>query len=153
MKTVTLIRHAQSKFNAGEIKSEQDLINCKLSANGINQATTINGSFNLLILSPLKRAIQTYTYSNIHTEDIIISHLFREQRENTPLNYLENESISPENDVQMKERVMVAVQYLKSCKPTNIGVITHAHFIYYFMKHFNIQPFILENGKSITFNI
>ena len=53
---------------------------------------SLNLSFDLLIISPLKRALETYTNSNIKAKELMINNLFIEQKEDHPLNFLENES-------------------------------------------------------------
>ena len=68
MKTVTLIRHAESHFNAGNYKTDEEIRNCRITNLGIQQAKQLNQSFDIVVLSPLKRAMETYLNSNIKTK-------------------------------------------------------------------------------------
>ena len=73
---ITFIRHAQSLYNAGLA----DVKNCPLSPSGCQEASRLVGEFDLLVLSPLKRAIQTYAFSQIKAGEIVISPLARENK-------------------------------------------------------------------------
>lgn len=153
MKTITLIRHAQSKFNAGQYTSENELINCKLTEQGKKDCEKLNLSFDLLIISPLKRALETYTNSNIKTKEIIINDLFREQKENHPLNFLENEIVIQETTEEVWERVSKAKKFIETLEFTNIGIISHRNFLWYLLDEFEQDPIALDNLQTITFKI
>lgn len=71
MKKVTLMRHAQSKFNAGHYKTDNELRNCGLTEFGLNQAKSLNQTFDVVVISTLRRAIQTYDNSNIKTPNVL----------------------------------------------------------------------------------
>src|SRR5579885_3006321 len=151
MKKITIIRHAESLFNAGLYKTEQDIINCKLSENGKIQSKQLNHSFDLLILSPLKRAIETYVNSNIKTKEIMINDLFREYKENSALNFLENEEVKSETKDELNLRIIEAKEYLKNLPQNNIGIISHGIFIYYFIQNCALSPKLIHNSEAITF--
>lgn len=153
MKTITIIRHAQSKFNAGECKTEAELRNSKLTTLGKIQASQLNQSFDLVILSPLKRAIETYANSNIKTKEIVISDHFRERKENSVLNFLENEDVVPESENEVKLRAQKAVDYLRSLPQNNIGIVSHGCFIWYLLEKAGQQPVATYNTQTITFNL
>lgn len=153
MKKITIIRHAESKFNAGEIKSEDELLNCKITEFGKKQATSLCHSFDTLILSPLKRAIETYVHSNIKTREIIVCDLFREQKEDSSLNYLENEIIQPETLDDVRKRAQQAIQFIKSHNSGNIGIISHGYFMWYFLEQCGQPPIPTYNCQSITFEL
>jgi broad specificity phosphatase PhoE len=138
MKTITIIRHAQSKFNAGECKTEAELRNSKLTTLGKIQASQLNQSFDLVILSPLKRAIETYANSNI---------------KNSVLNFLENEDVVPESENEVKLRAQKAVDYLRSLPQNNIGIVSHGCFIWYLLEKAGQQPVATYNTQTITFNL
>jgi broad specificity phosphatase PhoE len=150
VKTVTLIRHGQSKFNVGQCKNEDELRNCDLTEVGKVQASTIEGTFDILIVSTLKRAILTYHNSKIQSNNIVYTDLVREQREELSLNYLVGEEIKPESPDDMRKRVKKAIEYVKNLKYENIGIVTHAYFIWYFLEQTGNNPFILQNAKSVT---
>ena len=153
MKKITIIRHAQSKFNAGEYTTDDELRNCELSELGKQQAKNLNHEFDLLVLSPLKRAIETYAHSNIKTKNVIICDLFREQKEEGQLNYLDFEEINPESIEDIKQRVLEAKDYLKMLSSNNIGIISHAVFIYYFLWACDQPARIIGNTESIVLEI
>ena len=153
MKSITIIRHAQSKFNAGEFNTAEEIRNCKLTDYGKSQSKSLDQSFDIIILSPLKRAIETYTNSNLKSERVIISDLFREQKEDHPLNYLENETIAPESASDARARAREAVKFLKTLDYTNIGIISHGCFIWYFLEQAGQQPQSTYNTQTIQFQL
>ena len=153
MKTVTIIRHAQSKFNAGEYKTEEEITNCRLTQYGIAQANSLNHSFDLLILSPLKRAFETYVNSNIKCKQIMISNLVREQLDGRSLNCLELETIGNESSDEVRKRAREAVEMIKNLKSDNIGIISHGCFIWYLLEQFDQPPTGTYNCQTITFTL
>ncbi len=112
MKKVTIIRHAQSHFNAGSYKTDEEARNCRLTDDGIQQAKKLELSFDILIVSPLKRALETYLNSGIKCRQLIVSDLFREIREDKPLNYLDFEPINPESINSARQRAKDAVEFV-----------------------------------------
>ena len=153
MTKITIIRHAQSLFNAGLCKDDSDLRNSRLSDFGKQQAANLNRKFDLLILSPLKRAIETYAHSNIKTREIIISDLVREQKEVMSLNYLDFESIEPESIEDIKQRAIAARDYIKTLKSDNIGIISHYLFIAHFLAACGQEVQYPNNTQIITFEL
>ena len=153
MKKVTLIRHAQSIFNSGEYYKDSDLLDCPLSNKGIEQAKEITGQFDLIICSTLKRAKQTLDNSSITANVTMYSDLFREQRQTSVLNFLEGEQIVDETPDDVRKRAREACNYIKTIPYTDIGIISHAHFIWYFLEQCAIQPFILQNGQNVILHI
>ncbi len=140
---ITFIRHAQSKFNSGE--EYLTSINCELSDKGKIQCSELKIHTDLLIISPLKRAIQTYANSNIKTKDIEINNLFRECI-TSPLNKLDFENtnfIETVND--SINRAKLAFEYLKSLnnKYSSIVVISHHDFLHILLE--------TQFGKNIYF--
>jgi broad specificity phosphatase PhoE len=78
---LTFIRHGQSRDNAGECKTEPEKVNADLSGLGQEQAAKLRIACDLVILSPLRRALHTYALSSIHSiQSPIVSPLFREER-------------------------------------------------------------------------
>jgi broad specificity phosphatase PhoE len=129
-KLITLIRHAESKFNNGEAKgSDED--NCRLSDNGIKQAQGLEFKFDLLVISPLKRALETYINSSIKVKNVEINLLFREWITNgkSGLNFLELEERKTESKDELSTRVDSCIKYLKKSTAVNIGVISHYDFL------------------------
>lgn len=153
MKTVTIIRHAQSKFNAGEYKSDEEVRNCRLTNYGVEQAKNLNHSFDILVVSPLKRALETYLNSGIRCRQLIMSDLFREQKEDKPLNFLDFEEIKPESHEDVRKRAKEAVEFIKNLKSDNIGIISHGCYLWYFLEQCGQPPQGLYNCQAITFKL
>ena len=155
MKSITIIRHAQSKFNAGQYKTDEEIANCRLSEFGKSQAKNLTQSFDIVILSPLKRAIETYANSNIKCGKMIINDLFREYKEleAKPLNFLELEKLTPETLDDLNKRINDAIQYLKTLPYNNIGIISHGIFIHHFLEHLGIAHGLINNAQTITINL
>ncbi len=151
MKTVTIIRHGQSKQNAGQCKNDDELRNCALSDVGKEQSKNLNQNFDVVIVSPLKRAIETYENSNIKAGNVIYSDLFREHREHNLSEFLENEEVIPE--INVRQRAQNAFQFLKELNFNNIGIVTHLCFSWYLLEQCGQPISSLENTQSITFNI
>lgn len=153
MKTITIIRHAQSKFNAGEFKTEEEIANCRLTNYGIEQAKQLNHTFDHLILSPLKRAFETYVNSNIKCKQLTVSHLVREQLDGRQLNFLELEEIRYESHIDVRNRAKEAVEMIKKINSDNIGIISHGCFIWYLLEQFGQPPQGTYNCQAITFKL
>lgn len=73
-KNLTFIRHAESMHNAHtnypNLK-DHEFVNTKLSENGIKQANKISGQCDLLIVSPMKRTLETYVHSQLKVKRLI----------------------------------------------------------------------------------
>ncbi len=153
MKKITIIRHAQSQFNAGNFKTDEEIRNCRLTDFGIQQAKSLNQTFDVIVVSPLKRALETYLNSNIKTRQLIVSDLFREQKEDKPLNYLDLEEIKPESPYDARRRDNEAIEFIKNIKSDNIGIISHGCFIWYFLEQIGYPPTSTHNCQAITFTL
>ena len=145
----------ESKYNV--YMNESKLIDCGITKNGEKQASKLNFDFDLLILSPMKRCIDTYKYSNIKCQNIIICDLFREykidicdflkfeieqynkNKKNAKMIYFVRET-----EKQLIKRVELSKIYLKNIindycnnkskdkNNLNICVLTHNDFTWYF---------------------
>ena len=153
MKTITIIRHGQSHFNAGNFNTDEEVRNCRLTEVGIQQAKQLNHSFDVVIVSTLKRALETYLNSNIKCRQLITSDLIREQKEDKPLNYLDLEEIVPENAEDVRKRAREAIELIKSLEYNNIGIVSHGYFIWYFLEQCGQPPQPTYNCQSITFSL
>ncbi len=151
-KSITLIRHAQSIGNAyleaTHLSSQfatpiaplvsSLLYNTRLSQLGIKQAKALSDSrhsYDLVVLSPLRRVIQTYAYSNILTRNLIISNLFRERiLDDTDIeSVLDNETPVQETDREFLFRVAESRRFLLSRPEQNICVVSHEIFMVEFL--------------------
>lgn len=122
-KTVTCIRHGQPQEC-----SEGDPC---LSEIGISQASVLTGQFDLIVLSPLRRAIETYTRSNVSGSRIIVSDLAREQRDDKKYNQLRGEGAVSETVDDMYRRMSEFREFLKGQPENNICVFSSAFAICY----------------------
>jgi len=155
MKTITIIRHGESIYNAGEFKKESEVANCRLSDKGKIQSQSLDQSFDILIVSPLKRALETYVNSQIKTKELIISPLFAEHRNGKPLNYLENEEYVVETPDDLAKRAKSALQFVRSLPKLqqNIGIISHGDFLHNFLKECQQKQAYLKNTEAVTFKL
>lgn len=79
VKTLYFIRHGQSLHNIKDPnKPDTDYRNTALSEEGKTQAGKIKGSIALAIVSPLRRTIQTYAYSQLTVGRLITLEDIRE---------------------------------------------------------------------------
>jgi len=142
MLLLSFIRHAQSRYNSGTC-NVYNIQNCGLSDDGFVQAMSLELEFDCIVLSPLRRAIQTYALSHIKTGKVIISDLFREFRVvGHPSNHLEKEQSSRETEQDLVDRAKEAMEFLRNLPYENIGVVTHYNFTAAFSK-------LINNDKSI----
>ena len=148
-KKITLIRHAQSRFNAGQTDA---LTNCGITDQGAQDASNLNFSFDCLIISPLKRSIQTYTCSKIKTGKIMINELFREHV-SWNLNFLDNETPAIETVDDLVKRAYAAFEFLNTIEYYNIGVITHSDFLQTFTERILGTKISLNNCQALEFYI
>ena len=153
MPHVTFIRHAESEFNANPVQ-DHALINCDITTNGMKQCKKLDLSFDLLIMTPLKRSQSTYIHSNIKAKKLDILSLFREYKQDV-CDFLKDEKLIKETEEEIISRVRKAIDYLRSLKEKNIGVIGHSDFIWYFMKEItgNDEHEILKNCEYIVITI
>jgi|SRR5579872_5576834 len=152
-KTITAIRHAQSTHNAGLHKTDKDAANCGLSDEGKKQAAKIELTTELLILSPLRRAMDTYIRSQIKTKEIVISPLFIEYQDGKPLNYLEAQPNIRETPNELVRRAQTAISYLKSLPQKNICIVSHGDFLNAFFKELGLKVPYPQNAQAFQFEV
>jgi len=97
-KTIFLIRHGESEDNVRATqfpdRPEQDFVNTKLTPLGREQAAAIKGPCQLLMISPLRRTLETYAFSGLTCAHLEVSYLCREWLGWGPSQYLEGEDQS-----------------------------------------------------------
>jgi len=71
---IYFVRHALSKANKGN----KNYVDTPLSPEGIEQAQQLQGHFDLVFCSPLRRTKETLHYSQITYDSLIIEHNIRE---------------------------------------------------------------------------
>jgi broad specificity phosphatase PhoE len=125
---ITFLRHAQSLFNK-YLTSEKD---CDLSPEGKLQAADLIGSYDVIILSPLRRTHQTLLYSKIRGRRILITELCREKRSDI-CDFLPGEDETRKESVEeLVVRIDSFRKFLReNCSPDeSVLVIAHGDFIF-----------------------
>jgi len=124
--TVYLIRHGQSCANAGD----KTIIDPPLTLLGREQAAAINLTVDLVICSPMRRALETYHYSNIISPLYIIINELRERICDIGDTML-LEEYTPENDRDFHLRIQTLADYLLKYNNQygNIAVVCHGCII------------------------
>ena len=134
---IYFFKHTESTYNSGLTKS-----NCRnpvLSENGINQAKKIMIDVDCVILTPLKRSIQTFSNAQVKCSHVEICDLFRERMVGED-NFLEREDYKFETQEEFENRIKKSIEKLKEY--SKIKFISHFGFINEFTK--------VMTGKSIT---
>ena len=127
-KRITLIRHAQSIFNANNDMTK----NGGITEEGKRVASQLRGSFDLVICSTLKRARQTLDYSEIEYSSVVFTDLCRERMDGNPTNCFNGQTNFIESDEDFKCRIFeFKIMLKKKAKKYNkICVISHNGFLY-----------------------
>jgi broad specificity phosphatase PhoE len=142
MSHITFLRHAESIFN---VDCKSNLRDCSLTTFGILQASTLNGHYDLIIVSPLLRAKQTLLHSNITYDHCIINNLIREFKTD-PCDFFEDEEYKLETEDELMDRGNEFINELKRLN-SNILVISHCEFI------FSITGTSLHNIEKLSIEI
>lgn len=123
---VTYIRHAESIFN---VDSSSKLHDCGLTTVGIEQASLLQGEYDLALISPLKRARETLEYSQIKYHKLETLHILREYKED-PCDYFEDEQEIPESEEELTERQDSFIKYLYDLRGyRTVIVISHGELL------------------------
>lgn len=147
---ITFLRHCESIFNA----ENSDFKNCLLSKKGVDQAKKLSGSYEYVIISPLKRCQETLKYSQIIYDKIEEMEIVREHKVNI-CDFLEHEEVVFESETEIMERIIKFKEILKEVQKIykSILVVTHSDFVWYFtMRKVKDDCFgkWLENGEMYT---
>jgi broad specificity phosphatase PhoE len=125
---VCFLRHAESIFNAKK-QSEKD---CDLTEKGKEQAAEIQGEYDVVICSILKRTRQTLALSKIKAGQIIYTDLCREKRSDI-CDFLPHEDEKElETMGELFQRIQRFTYFLKSqVSPyQSVLVVSHGDFIH-----------------------
>lgn len=124
---ITLLRHAQSTYNANGDMSP----NVGITDEGKIQASRLNGEFDLVICSTLRRARETLDHSNIKYKKIIFTEMCREVSGGNPVNSYNGETFL-ENEEDIKHRITSFKLFLlkKSKRYNKIIVVAHHDFLF-----------------------
>jgi broad specificity phosphatase PhoE len=136
-KNLYFIRHGESEHNAKHSLSESekskmkeiDFVNTCLSLKGKEQAKQIQGSLDLVIVSPLRRTLETYIHSGLRVKRLLTSDLFREWMIYGPSGQFECEEDKNESNEQINTRIKNAIEFIKLQPESNIGIISHGVFL------------------------
>ncbi len=137
---VTLLRHAESMFNTG-VSNVEDV---NLTFKGAKQAQKLTGQYDLVICSPLRRAVDTLFYSKIKYRELILDHDVREVKKDI-CDFLLFEPKKIETEKQVLKRVERFKKYLDSLEGEyqRILIVSHGDFIWYLTSK-------LVNGDGLT---
>jgi len=145
---VDFLRHAESIFNAN-LTSEKD---CDLTQKGYEQADKVEGEYDVVICSIMRRTQLTLQKSKIKYGRVIYTDLCREKRQDI-CDYLpyEDETIK-ETDEQLEYRIKSFVYFLKSQVSTyqSVLVVSHGDFIHTLGKKSKSYP---QNAEIQSFEI
>lgn len=125
---LTFLRHAESIFNRDGTSEK----NCSLSELGVQQASQVTGSYDVIICSILKRAKETLLHSQLSSKHLYFTDTCREVRRDI-CDYLEGEDESKEDsDEDIARQIKSFKEFLHSkAKPTDrVLVISHRDFIH-----------------------
>ena len=125
---VHFLRHAQSIFNAN-LTSEKD---CNLTQKGIEQASELNATYDVVICSTMKRACQTLENSKIKYGILYFTDLCREKKVDICDFLPFEDETQKESDEELEKRIERFLYFLKSqCSSyQSILVVSHGDFIY-----------------------
>ena len=107
-----------------------------LSPIGVEQANRLTSEFDLIILSPLRRAIETYTRSNVSGKRVVICDEAREQRDQNMYNQLRSEEPIRESVEDMFARYAILKDFILSQPEENICLFSSAFTICYLQQLF-----------------
>lgn len=125
---VDFLRHAESIFNAN-LTSEKD---CDLTDKGRQQASELEGDYDIVICSIMNRTCKTLDLSKIRYGRLVFTDLCREKRVDI-CDYLAHEDDTiKETDQELEERIQVFKVFLKSqvSSYNNVLVVSHGDFIH-----------------------
>ena len=125
-KVIFFIRHGESLHNADPVKHD-GIRNPGLSDLGKKQAAQLSGTSDLIIVSPLKRTLETLQFSKIKSKKIISCILFREWTAHGPSCWLEgeNEKTIWETEADLMKRSWKAWDFVKTRPETFITIVAH----------------------------
>jgi broad specificity phosphatase PhoE len=109
--------------------------NCPLTERGEEQARALTGSYDLLLVSPLRRAKDTLFFSQLQAKRIvytpIVSEVYVDSCDEEDRASEEKHAVEDEGHIQ--NRMSQLISYLKQHQSKKIGVLTHPRFISWFI--------------------
>lgn len=125
---IRLIRHGESTWNSSGDTSR----NVPTTEHGKKQSEVLEGEYDLVICSTMRRARETLDHSNIKYSKVVFTDICREILDENPSNCYNGETKLNETDEERKERINQFNEYLKeqSKNYEKIAVITHGVFLH-----------------------
>lgn len=144
MQKIELLRHAQSLFNRYGI-DERD---CGITNQGREQASKIEGYWDLVICSPMRRCRETLEASQIKYGELKIEEMCRERRD-SQCDFFYKEEVPKESVEELLERCSQFKNLLRELrkKYNTILVVSHSGFIWH------LTSFLNENGHRIGWRL
>ncbi len=125
---VQFLRHAESIFNR-DLISEKD---CDLTEKGRQQASKVEGDYDIVICSTMKRACQTLDNSKLTYGRLIFTDLCREKKADI-CDFLPHEDeTEKETEEELEKRIQSFLYFIKSqVSPfQTVLVVSHGDFIH-----------------------
>jgi broad specificity phosphatase PhoE len=146
-RNLVLVRHGD-KLVTGEPEPN-------LSFSGTRQAALLEWKTDCVFVSPLKRALQTYTASNIMTREVQVHSYFREHIDGVSTYFpLEPRSLLPEPEDTFNKRVSDAAHMLLQHPGRHLTVISHEDFLFALQIKLGVDnPQKLGTGEAMTMEI
>lgn len=156
-KNLYLIRHGESMYNVKDNYSkthprEEDFVNTRLTPRGKQHSSTLLGDADLLIVSPLRRTLQTYAESSLKVGRVCTTSLVREQVQ-TWSDRLEHESEAQapyETYAQLQLRALTAIDFVRQQPETDIIILSHGLFLHAFCYRLTGQRIMLRNAQVLA---
>ena len=138
VKHLWFVRHAEGTHNVPQPAVDSavvgaaktgDAANPGLTARGREQAGHLKGPVELLVVSPMRRTIETYAHSNLRVGRLVTSEHFREFLGYPPSSNYDLERLRTENVQQFQRRVELAIDFLREQPEERITVLSHGVFL------------------------
>ena len=145
---VDFLRHAQSIFNAN-LTSEKD---CDLTELGKQQASAVEGEYDIVFCSVMKRAQQTLAFSKIKRGRVIYTLHCREKRVDICDFLPDEDETKKESDEELQQRITAFLSFVKSnVSPyQTVLVVSHGDFIHALGKKSKPYP---QNAEIQSFDV
>lgn len=128
---ITFIRHQKCYAHREDGSISYMTVNPPLTFQGVEGARHLTGDYDLVLISPMARCIETYVYSHINGPRQINS-LFREWRQG-PGDFHNHDppTVFCETYENFQKRIEEGMTYLKSLKSDfrNVCVVTHSEWM------------------------
>jgi phosphohistidine phosphatase SixA len=130
--SITIMRHGESEWNVGLNKLD---FNSNLTENGKNLAEKLEGYYDIVICSTLKRTLQTLEASNIKYNTLLRTNLC--------------DGVDGKTKEQVINNVIEFKKYVKELDPVKNKILVISHM--YFIKEFCGKE--LRNLEKVKYEI